>query len=202
MTARGLTLAMTVGGALLVAAPVWSGHAPRFIWNASASLPLGLYRIEPAAGITVKDIAVVMPPDELAAFLDECGYLPRGLPLLKRVLALGGETVCRHGTTILAYGTTYGHARERDRSGRPLPVWQGCRTLRDGEAFLMNWDAADSFDGRYVGPLPVTAIVGRAVPVWTTDDTDPAQADNSPGRLPPGRDGPVSATAQEHAMPR
>lgn len=179
MTARGLTLAMMAGGALLVAAPVWSGHALRFIWNSSASLPLGLYRVEPAANIAVTDIAIVMPPDELAAFLDERGYLPKGIPLLKRVLALGGETVCRSGTTILAYGATYGHARERDRSGRPLPVWQGCRTLRHGEAFLMNWGAADSFDGRYVGPLPVTAIVGRAVPVWTADDTDPATADTS-----------------------
>ena len=179
MTARAFTLAMIVGGAALVAAPVWSGHAPRFIWNASASLPLGLYRIESAAGIAVTDIAVVMPPDALAAFLDERGYLPRGLPLLKRVLALGGETVCRHGKDIIAYGARYGQARMRDTRGRPLPVWQGCRTLRDGEAFLMNWDAADSFDGRYVGPLPVTAIVGRAVPIWTADDTDPAQADNS-----------------------
>ena len=177
MTARGLTLAIMAGATLLVAAPVWPRHAPRYISNASASLPLGLYRVEPATNIAVTDIAIVMPPDELAAFLDERGYLPRGVPLLKRVLALGGETVCRTGMTIIAYGAIYGHARERDSSGRPLPVWQGCRALRDGEAFLMNWDAADSFDGRYVGPLPVTSIVGRAVPVWTADDTDPASED-------------------------
>jgi len=176
MTARGLTLAVMAGGLLLIAAPVSSRHSPLFIWNASASLPLGLYRVEPAAGIAVTDIAIVMPPDELAAFLDERRYLPHGLPLLKRVLALGGETVCRHDRDIFAYGARYGVARERDRSGRPLPVWQGCRTLRDGEAFFMNWDAADSFDGRYVGPLSVTTIVGRAVPVWTHDGADPASA--------------------------
>ncbi|PSJ56196.1 peptidase [Mesorhizobium ephedrae] len=172
---------MMASGALLIAAPVWSRHAPRFIWNASASLPLGLYRVEPAAGIAVTDIAIVMPPDELAAFLDERSYLPIGVPLLKRVLALGGETVCRSAATILAYGAVYGRARARDTNGRPLPDWQGCRTLRDGEAFLMNWDAPDSFDGRYVGPLPVTSIVGRAVPVWTAGDTDPAPADTSAG---------------------
>ncbi|TKT82453.1 S26 family signal peptidase [Aquamicrobium sp. LC103] len=179
MTVRGFTLAMTVGGALLIAVPVWSGHAPRFSWNVSASLPLGLYRIEPATGIAVTDIAIVMPPDALAAFLDERGYLPRGVPLLKRVLALGGETVCRHGNDIIAYGTLYGQARARDTHDRPLPVWRGCHMLRDGEAFLMNWGAADSFDGRYVGPLPVTSIVGRAVPVWTADDTDPSPAEQS-----------------------
>lgn len=177
MTTRGLTLAIMAGAAVMIVAPVWSRHAPRYIWNASASLPLGLYRVEPAAGIAVTDIAIVMPPDELAAFLDERRYLPRGLPLLKRVLALGGEIVCRHGRDIFAYGARYGVARERDRSGRPLPVWQGCRTLRDGEVFFMNWDAADSFDGRYVGPIAITTIVGRAVPVWTDDGTDPASAE-------------------------
>lgn len=38
----------------------------------------------------------------------------------------------------------------------------------------MNWDGPGSFDSRYFEPLPVASIVGRAVPVWTTDDPDPA----------------------------
>lgn len=119
------------------------------------------------------DLAVVMPPDDLAAFLDERRYLPRGLPLIKHVLALGGTTVCRTGTDILAYGAVYGTALASDTRGRPLPVWHGCRTLSAGEAFFMNWDSPDSFDSRYFGPLPVTTIIGRAIPLWTTDDTDP-----------------------------
>ncbi len=36
------------------------------------------------------------------------------------------------------------------------------------EAALRAWNS------RYFGPLPVSTIVGRAIPVWTTDDTDPA----------------------------
>jgi conjugative transfer signal peptidase TraF len=174
MTARRLTLIAMLVGTALIAAPAL--HRPNLsvIWNASASVPVGLYRIVPAGRINVTDLAVVRPPDELAAFLDERGYLPRGLPLIKRVLALGGTTVCRSGAKITAYGTPYGKARALDTRGRLLPVWQGCRTLRDGEAFFMNWDSPDSFDSRYVGPLPVSAIVGRAVPVWTTDDPDPA----------------------------
>lgn len=179
MTARSVTLAMMTGGALLVAAPVWLRHAPRFIWNASASLPVGLYGVKPATAIAVTDIAIVRPPDELATFLDERGYLPKGVPLLKRVFALGGETVCREGRIVIAYGGRYVVARDHDSRGRPLPVWQGCRTLRKGEAFFMNWDAPDSFDSRYFGPLPVKTIVGRAIPVWTADDTDPATDDTS-----------------------
>lgn len=177
MTGRRLTILLMLAGAALIVAPAWSKPDIRFIWNASASVPVGLYRIVPAGPIDVTDLAVVMPPDALAAFLAERGYLPRGMPLIKRVLALSGTTVCRHGRTIIAYDSPYGEARERDTRGRPLPTWHGCRVIADGEAFFMNWDSPDSFDSRYVGPLPVTAIVGRAVPVWTADDTDPATED-------------------------
>lgn len=179
MTARRMTLLAMLAGTVMIALPVWNPPAIRMIWNASASVPVGLYRIvslDVSEGdrLEVTDLAVVMPPDDLAGFLAERSYLPRGLPLLKRVLALSGTTVCRTGAEITAYGMTYGQARERDGQGRPLPVWQGCRTLRAGEAFFMNWDSPDSFDSRYFGPLPLTTVVGRAIPLWTTDDPDPA----------------------------
>ena len=63
-----------------------------------------------------------------------------------------------------------GAARERDRRGRPLPVWQGCRLVAEGEVFLMNWDEPASLDGRYFGPIPSSAIVGRAEPLWTFEE--------------------------------
>lgn len=125
-----------------------SGHGPRFIWNASASVPIGLYRIEPVGRIEVGDLVAVMPPAPLADYLAERGYLARNVPLIKRVLALPGGIVCRLGTTVIAFDHVYGEARARDALGRDLPSWQGCRLLDDGEVFLMNWDAADSFDGR------------------------------------------------------
>ncbi len=174
MRARRVTLLAMFTGPVLIAAPIWSQPDIRFIWNASASVPVGLYRIVSVKRIEVTDLAVIMPPDALAAFLDQRGYLPRGLPLIKRVLAVPDTTVCRSGAEILAYGTTYGQARDRDTRGRPLPVWQGCRKLREGEAFFMNWDSPDSFDGRYFGSLPLSTVVGRAIPVWTADNHDPA----------------------------
>jgi conjugative transfer signal peptidase TraF len=171
MSVRPAIIAAMLGGSILVATPVWIDHRPRFIWNTSASVPIGLYRVEPAKEIGVADIAVAMPPEPLAGFLAERGYLPKSVPLLKRVLALPGATVCRQGTAIIANGASFGDARERDSRGRQLPFWQGCRVIADGEAFLMNRDAADSFDGRYFGPLPLTSIMGRAIPVWITDRT-------------------------------
>ena len=106
--------------------------APKLIWNASASVPIGLYRVRPAGDLHVTELVVVQPPEPLANFLAERGYLPKSVPLLKRVLALPGQTVCRTGRTITVDGTAMGEALERDRRGRPLPVWQGCRVIAGG----------------------------------------------------------------------
>mgnify|MGYP001078277425 CR=1 FL=1 len=171
MSRTAILLTMLTAGAL-VAEPAWRSGGPSFIWNASASVPIGLYQLAPVGHVAVPDLAVVMPPEPLAGFLAERGYLPRGVPLLKRVLAGAGDTVCRRGATIFAFDHAYGETRERDSLGRPLPSWQGCRTLAEGEVFLMNWDAADSFDGRYFGPLPVSSTVARALPVWTDAEGD------------------------------
>ena len=59
--------------------------APRLIWNASASVPIGLYAVRPAGALHVDELLVVMPPEPLATFLDERHYLPKGVPLLKHV---------------------------------------------------------------------------------------------------------------------
>ncbi|MGV6873870.1 S26 family signal peptidase [Pseudochelatococcus sp. B33] len=170
MNARRLTIISMLAGTALIVLPVLARPDIRFIWNASASVPIGLYRIVPGNHVDVTDLAAVMPPDALADFLDKRGYLPRGVPLIKRVLALGGTEVCRSGSAIVAYSMTYGEAREQDTRGRPLPVWQGCRTLAAGDAFFMNWDSPDSFDSRYIGPLPLSTVVGRAIPLWTDED--------------------------------
>lgn len=146
-------------------------HLPtKLIWNASASVPIGLYTVQPPDGIKITDIAVIEPPEPLAEFMSGRGYLPLGVPLLKRVVGLPGQQVCRNGLTITVDGIDMGKALERDRLGRDLPVWQGCRTIATDEAFVMNRQSADSLDGRYFGPLPVKSIVGRATPLWTDDE--------------------------------
>jgi conjugative transfer signal peptidase TraF len=143
---------------------------PKLVWNASASAPIGLYAIRPAAQIKIADLVAVRAPEPLAGFLDERGYLPRGAPLLKRVLGLPGQQVCRIGHAITVDGMEMGLALARDRIGRDLPLWQGCRRIRTGEVFLMNWQVRDSLDGRYFGPIPAAAIIGRAVLLWTRQD--------------------------------
>jgi conjugative transfer signal peptidase TraF len=141
--------------------------APKWIWNASASVPIGLYAVHPAGALHVGELLVVAPPEPLAAFLAERGYLPKGVPLLKHVLALPGHQVCRTARAIAVDDVAVGEAQDRDRKGRSLPVWRGCRVVAAGEVFLLNRRSADSLDGRYFGALPDTTIIGRADPIWT-----------------------------------
>ena len=161
------TLAVTAAATGLLVAALGTKPVPRFVWNASESVPIGLYSVQRADSLLVADLVVAVPPENLATRLAEGGYLPRGVPLIKRILALPGQTVCREKLMITVDGIEMGAARKRDRRGRVLPSWQGCRALAKGEVFLMNWDEPASLDSRYFGPLPVTAIVGRAVPLWT-----------------------------------
>jgi conjugative transfer signal peptidase TraF len=160
----------TYFSALSVAILSFIPVAPKLIWNASASLPIGLYTIAPAQHLEVTDLVAVDPPEPLASFLAEHRYLPRGVPLLKRVAGLPGQQVCRSSTHVTVDGIEMGRALARDRLGRELPAWQGCRRIANDEVFLMNWWVEDSLDGRYFGPLPVTSIIGRAVPLWTDEE--------------------------------
>lgn len=165
-----LAIVLTACAAAVLTLSTVECASPIYIWNASESVPIGLYRLRPAERLTVTELVAVQPPEPLASFLDLNGYLPLGVPMLKRVLALPGQTVCRTGLTIAIDTIEMGQARERDGRGRPLPVWQGCRVVAAGDIFLMNWQSADSLDGRYFGPIPTSAVIGQALPVWTEEE--------------------------------
>ena len=163
---------VTTAAVSLIGVASIASFAPRLIWNASASTPVGFYTIGEVGNLEVTDLVAVDAPEPLATFLSDGGYLPRGVPLLKRVAALPGQRVCRTGLAITVDGVPMGDALARDRRGRPLPIWQGCRLVANGELFLMNWQVRDSLDGRYFGPLPATAVIGRATPLYTDEDGD------------------------------
>lgn len=96
----------------------------RLVWNASASVPIGLYGLEPPRGLRVGDLVAVAPSRHLADFMTERGYLGRGVPLMKHVSALPGWTVCRLRTTITVDGVA--------RGGRSIATAKGadCRSGR------------------------------------------------------------------------
>ena len=92
--------------------------SPKLIWNASASAPIGLYAVASDDDLAVGDLVVVDPPESLATYLAERGYLPEGVPLLKHVAALPGQRVCRDGAAVAVDDIPLAQAQPSDRFGR------------------------------------------------------------------------------------
>lgn len=148
-----LPLALGLAGLAGLAA---AGRAepPRLLVNETASLPRGIYlRVSgpPAPG----RIVALPAPAASRAYLARLGATPRAR-LLKRVAATGGTTVCISGGR-LTWPQGAVRILVRDRQGRLLPTWRGCRRLAPGELLLLG-DTPASFDSRYFGPVAATEI--------------------------------------------
>jgi conjugative transfer signal peptidase TraF len=141
---------------------------PFLIYNASGSAPLGFYYLErrmPSRG----ELAVFKPPPDIELLIMTHGVLPVPVPLLKQIAGAGGDEICRAKEpvgTISVNGKVVAEVLEKDPRGLPLPSWEGCMRLVDGEYFLLQ-PLPRSFDSRYFGPVLRCDILGVARPLWT-----------------------------------
>lgn len=174
--ARLANLLTPRGFGVVVAAFALCGYAasspgsPRtaaFIWNATASAPVGLYRVRRDRALARGDLVLAVPASSLAAFAARRGYLPSGVPLVKRIAAVAGDAVCTHRNAVFINGRLAATRRAADGAGRPLPAWTGCTRLLRDEVFLLMANVQNSFDGRYFGPTPASQVVGQLDPLWT-----------------------------------
>ncbi len=160
-------LLVAAAAVLLLAGAAASPWQARLLYNPSASAPRGWYLRKPLHALRPGMLVLATLPAPVAGHAERRGYLPRTVPLLKRVGALAPQHVCVRGGRVRIDGRVVGGVRSRDGSGRPLAPWPGCRQLRPDEVFLLGTGSAASFDSRYFGPLPRTAVAGQAVPLWT-----------------------------------
>lgn len=161
---RGLGLALGIAAlGLTIAFP----PRPRLLWNASASAPIGLYWIGVTATSAPGELVVAWLPEPARRLAAERRYLPRNVPAIKHVAAVADMRVCGFGATLLIDGRPVARRLAADRLGRPLPRWEGCRTLHAGELLLLNPASPASFDGRYFGVSRTSDVVGTAHPFWT-----------------------------------
>lgn len=143
-----------------------SSPKPRLVWNASASAPIGLYAVAPGASPRRGDMVVAWPPAALRALAARRRYLPRGVPLVKRVAGVSGDTICARGATIAVNGWQVARRRTADALGRSLPRWHGCFMLGSGALFLLMEANPNSFDGRYFGASEASDVIGTARALW------------------------------------
>jgi conjugative transfer signal peptidase TraF len=138
--------------------------APLILWNASPSVPIGLYRLTSRPSQAAA-LVVIRLPEPLRALAETRGYLGKGALLVKPVVAGAGDTVCRHGALVTINGRIAARARTLDAAGRSLPTWSGCFRLRANEILVLSADPG-SFDSRYMGPIDRGHVAGFALPIW------------------------------------
>ena len=117
-------VAVAVGAALAICAIAFSNSAPRralLVWNASASAPVGLYRVVRESTVSRGDLVLAIPNHSVAVFAAGRGYLPMGVPLVKRVAAIEGDTVCARGNGIFVNRLRLATRLLADNKGRTLP---------------------------------------------------------------------------------
>ncbi|MBK6705453.1 MAG: S26 family signal peptidase [Caulobacteraceae bacterium] len=129
------------------------------VYNASPSMPQGIYvRMQPP--IVRHSIVTVRARDVALNYATARRFTDANDRFLKRVVALDGDVVCALGARVTINHTITLQRRTVETAGRALPTWSGCRRL-NGQVFLIG-DTADSFDGRYWGPVASDLIEG----VW------------------------------------
>ena len=103
---------------------------------------------------------------------DECPGPPGG-DLVKRVIALPGQTIYSSGNRIYVNGRKLAepYLPHPDPLGPPIPDASKQQPFRvpPGEFYVLGDNRGDSCDSRYWGPIKGTSIVGKVVLVWWHD---------------------------------
>ena len=156
---------LTIYGVSQIAVATLRPTEFRVYWNPTPSVPVGLYwrTDKPFAR---GDLVIAWPPASASDLAAGRGFLPKTVPLLKRIAATEGDEICAFGTTISVNGKALAERLVSDSKGRSMPVWDGCHRLGD-EVFLLLPEVPSSFDGRYFGAIPRASVIGKAIPLWT-----------------------------------
>jgi signal peptidase I len=162
----GITILAAVLVALLVRTFVFQSF-----WIPSASMvpALGVYdRIVvqkaffTSSDVRAGDIVVFSHPP-----LDHCPGPQRG-DLVKRVIALPGQTIYSSGNQVYVNGRPLAESYlpPDDPLGPPIASRAHPYRVPAGEFYLLGDNRAISCDSRYWGPIRGSTIVGKVVLVW------------------------------------
>lgn len=105
--------------------------------------------------------------------LDHCPG-PQGGDLVKRVIALPGQTIYSSGNSIYVNGKPLAepYLPHDDPLGPPIPDATSQHPYRvpPGEFYVLGDNRAISCDSRYWGPVKGSSIIGKVVLLWWHDD--------------------------------
>jgi conjugative transfer signal peptidase TraF len=142
-------------------------------FNSSPSMPVGLYVV---TGDEHANLVEFCPREPFASFSIARGYRDSGVcvdgaaPLLKPVVAVAGDVVELSNRGISVNGKLLPNTAPlpRDSKGRPLEAWAfGRYAVASGTVWVASSYHPRSFDSRYFGPVPTSAIRHRLEPLFT-----------------------------------
>lgn len=173
---NGRTLAIVAAGAIGMAG-LGGANTAGLRFNATPSMPLGLWRVLPDhLPLHCGEIVVVCLPNTIPVRLGkERGYVPRGScpdgsePLVKPIAATAGDVVSISTAGVAVNGQAVRNTvpLAQDSAGRPLmAVPAGISPVASGEVWLLSGHDPRSFDSRYFGAVPEANVQGIARPIW------------------------------------
>jgi conjugative transfer signal peptidase TraF len=161
IAASSILLATIAGAAIPM-----SGHA--LVFNDSPSVPRGLYWIRLGAEPKGRgEYVVFLPPDAVAALIYERGWLPPSMPLLKLVGGMEGDSYCVTRDRFIVNDIDAGPVYFVDAQGLPLPQIRGCQRVGHREFLPVSSYVDRSFDGRYMGAVSISNVLGSGHPLLT-----------------------------------
>ena len=169
---RRLRRALVETGVIIAVAVLLAGLVRTFafqtFWIPSASMvpTLGVYDrvLVQKAFFSWRDVR----EGEIVVFshppLDNCPGPEEG-DLVKRVIALPGQTIYSSGNSIYVNGRLLAepYLPQYDPLGPPIASSQHPYRVPPGEFYVLGDNRADSCDSRYWGPLKGSSIIGKVV---------------------------------------
>jgi conjugative transfer signal peptidase TraF len=151
--------AWALGLAVITMLEVFAAAKPTLLLNRSPSEPPGLY-VRAGRDLGVGSIIAFRTPSAAFPYANLSMAYLHHRPLLKAVAAGPGDRVCTTGGELIINGRAMAPIATRDRQGRALPRWQGCRRMTQDELFVFSARVPNSFDSRYYGPVHRTDVLG------------------------------------------
>ena len=178
---RGLKIggALAVVGALAGGLAGWSLDRAGYTLtaNLTPSVPVGLYLSDAnQQGAERGKLVTFHPHNAAAQYAYQRGWMKPGSVYVKRVAAVARDMVCAdkeltirtQGVGETAAFVRVGEIAEADHDGQPLPhVLSGCSRVPEGHFLPVGDGVPNSYDGRYYGFVPVSAIEANLRPLWT-----------------------------------
>lgn len=146
---------------------LWHRMGANVILNLTSSVPKGFYFVRPMTEPQYGTIVVFPIPKEVLSQLGDRPWLNVNFPLIKPIAAIAGDTVCISDNGVVINNMHVANVYREDFQGASLPYLRGCFTITNGHFFPVSRTNERSFDGRYFGIVPLTSIIGQAMPLFT-----------------------------------